>query len=175
MRIKEGSNEPRADRIGKVREYVDGVIGRIPDREMRKEAFVHLYGVSQACGLIAMKRGEDVELAVIAGMLHDIWRYARMESKDHAHKGAGLVREILTPMWLFEEQEVEKICHAVYHHSGKGICQEPFDEVLKDGDVLEHCMYDPTQAPKAKEYARFLRLRAEFGLGDGEEEVKGES
>ena len=166
--MRNGWDERKADRIGKVREYVDRVIGRIPDREIQKEAFIHLYGVSQACGLIAMKRGEDAELAVIAGMLHDIWRYSRMESRDHAHKGAGLVRDILIPMGLFEEWEVEKICHAVYHHSGKGICQEPFDEVLKDGDVFEHFMFDPTQEPKAKEFARFLRLRAEFGLGDGE-------
>lgn len=164
--MREGSEERKTDRIGKVREYVDGIINRIPDRDMRKEAFVHLYGVSQACGLIAMKRGEDVELAVIAGMLHDIWRYSGAGPGDHAHKGAGLVRDMLTAMGLFEEREVEKVCRAVYHHSGKAICQEPFDEVLKDGDVFEHCMYDPTEEPEAREYARFLRLRAEFGLGE---------
>ena len=63
------------DRIQQVRAYVDSVTGRIGDKELRKEAVVHLYGVSQACALIAMKRGEDKELAVIAGMLHDIWTY----------------------------------------------------------------------------------------------------
>ena len=153
-----------ADRIGKVRQYVDQVIERIPDRTMRREAYIHLYGVSQACGLIAMKRGEDAELAVIAGMLHDIWTYSKMDSREHAHKGAGLAREILGSMELFDEKEIEVVCHAIYHHSGKAICQEPFDEVLKDGDVFEHCMYDPKKEPEAKEYARFKRLKAEFGL-----------
>lgn len=160
--------EKGIDRIGKVREYVDAVINRIPDKDLRKEAFVHSYGVSQACGLIAMKRGQDVELAVIAGMVHDIWRYSKLDSREHAHKGAGLVREILKSMEVFDEEETALICHSVYHHSGKGICQEPFDEVLKDGDVLEHCMRDPVRGPKVHEYARFQRLKAEFGLGEND-------
>lgn len=154
----------RADRLQKVREYVDAVVNRISDREMRKEAFVHLYGVSQACGLIAMRRGEDVELAAIAGMLHDIWTYSRMDSREHAHRGAGLAKEILQSMDLFDDGEIERVRHAIYHHSGKAIVQEPLDEVLKDADVLEHCLRDPSREPQAKEYARFLRLAEEFGL-----------
>lgn len=153
------------NRIQRVRDYVDAVIGRIGNRDMQREAWVHLYGVSQACGMIAMKRGEDAELAVIAGMLHDIWTYSKMDSHQHAHKGAGMAREILESVNGFQEEEIEKICHAIYHHSGKAICQEPFDEVLKDGDVFQHCMYDPGAEPSVKEYARFEKLKAEFGLG----------
>lgn len=151
-------------RIEQVRGYVDGVIRRIPNYDLRKEALIHLYGVSQACGMIAMKRKENVELAVVAGMLHDIWTYTKMDSKEHAHKGAGLAKEILKGMGIFEEEEIETVCHAIYHHSGKAICQEPFDEVLKDADVWEHCMYDPQKEPSAKEYARFEKLKGEFGL-----------
>jgi len=154
----------QANRIEKVREAIDRIIERIPDRAMRREAYIHLYGVSQACGLIAMKRGEDPELAAIAGMLHDIWTYSALDPREHAHRGAGLAREILHSTGLFDGREVDMICHAVYHHSGKAICQEPFDEVLKDADVLGHCMYDPQKEPKAKEYGRFERLKAEFGL-----------
>ncbi len=150
------------DRIEKVRDYVDSVLRRTGDYGFRKEAVVHLYGVAQACGMIAMKRGENVELAVIAGMLHDIWTYSKMDSREHAHRGAGMVREILHSMGVFEEHEIEKICHAVYHHSGKAICQEPFDEVLKDADVFQHCMFNPLREPSVKEYARFERLKKEF-------------
>lgn len=153
------------DRIEKVRNYVDAVLRRTGDYEFRKEAVIHLYGVAQACAMIAMRRGEDAELAVIAGMLHDIWTYSRLDSREHAHKGAGMSREILRSMEIFEEEEIDKICHAIYHHSGKAICQEPFDEILKDADVFQHCMYDPTKAPSVNEYARFEKLKKEFGLG----------
>ncbi len=154
----------KLNRTDKVREYVDSVIERIPDKTMRKEAFVHLYGVSQACAMIAMRRKQDTELAVIAGMLHDIWTYSKMDSREHAHKGAGMVREILESMNIFEEKEIEIVCHAIYHHSGKAIYQQPFDEVLKDADVLQHCMYNPQKEPTVKDYARCERLKQEFGL-----------
>lgn len=152
------------DRIQQVRAYVDSVTGRIGDKELRKEAVVHLYGVSQACALIAMKRGEDKELAVIAGMLHDIWTYSKMDPREHAHKGAAMAREILKSMGTFEDQEIDKICHAIYYHSGKGIRQDPLDEVLKDADVLQHCLSNPLKEPEVKEYARFENLKKEFFL-----------
>ena len=154
--------EKHMDRIGQVRDYVDSILKRTGNFDITREAMIHLYGVSQACAMIAMKRGENVELAVIAGMLHDIWTYSRLDSREHAHKGAGLAREILQSMEIFQDQEIEKICHAIHHHSGQAICQEPFDEVLKDADVFQHCMYDPLKEASAKEYARFERLKKEF-------------
>lgn len=74
------------DRIEKVREVVDEILLNMPDDKERRCAYLHLYGVSQACALLALKREENVELAVIAGMLHDIYSYANMDSQDHAHK-----------------------------------------------------------------------------------------
>lgn len=154
------------DRIESVRAYVDVVLKGMGNRDMAREAAIHLYGVSQACALIAMKRGEDRELAVIAGMLHDIWTYSKLDPREHAHRGAEMAREILKSMDIFEEEEIEKICHAIYHHSGKGICQDSLDEVLKDADVFQHCMYNPLKEPEAREYARFEKLKKEFFLHD---------
>jgi hypothetical protein len=54
--------------------------------------------MTQACALIAQKRGEDTELAMMAGMLHDIYSYAKMDITDHAHKGAILAKEILASL-----------------------------------------------------------------------------
>lgn len=152
------------DRIEKVKNYVDAALRRARDYEFRKEAVIHVYGVAQACAMLAMRRGEDAELAVIAGLLHDIWTYSKMDSREHAHKGAKMAGEILESMGLFEEDEIRKICRAIYHHSGKAITQEPFDEVLKDADVFQHCMYNPLKEASAKEYARFEKLKKELGL-----------
>lgn len=50
------------NRIEKVRECVDAVLLRMSDTSERRWGYIHLYGVSQACALIASKRGENVEV-----------------------------------------------------------------------------------------------------------------
>ena len=61
------------DRIEMVQEYVDDILQSTVNEIERKCGYKHLYGVSQACAILAMKRNENVELAVIAGLLHDIY------------------------------------------------------------------------------------------------------
>ena len=73
------------NRIEKVRAYVDDVLLHMTDTVERRCAYVHLYGVAQACAMIALKRKENVELAIVAGMLHDIFSYKTMNHQDHAH------------------------------------------------------------------------------------------
>mgnify|MGYP000497398458 FL=1 len=51
------------NRIEKVREAVDAVLLNIADAGERRCGYMHLYGVSQACVLIALKRNENAELA----------------------------------------------------------------------------------------------------------------
>lgn len=152
------------NRIEKVREYVDTVLLHMSDTTERRCGYLHLYGVSQACALIALKRGENVELATIAGMLHDIYSYSTMDSKDHAHKGAVMAREILSSLQIFTDTEIEVISNAIYNHSSKGIKHLPFDEVLIDADVLQHCLYNPLFDVAKHEKQRYEALKSEFGL-----------
>ena len=35
-----------------------------------------------------MKRGENAELATVAGLLHDVETYATLHSEQHAHRDA---------------------------------------------------------------------------------------
>lgn len=44
------------DRIEKVREYVDDVLLHMTDSVERRCAYLHIYGVAQACAMIAKKR-----------------------------------------------------------------------------------------------------------------------
>ncbi len=152
------------NRIEKVREYVDTVLLHISDTTERRCGYLHLYGVSQACALIALKRKENVELATIAGMLHDIYFYSTMDSKDHAHKGSVMAREILTSLKNFAEEEIEMICSAIYNHSSKGSKHPSFDEVLIDADVLQHCLYNLLYDIAEHEKQRYENLKLEFGL-----------
>lgn len=152
------------NRIERVREIVDNTLLHMADVVERRCAYLHLYGVAQACALIAQKRGENVELAVVAGMLHDISAYATMDSADHAHKGAGMAEEIMKSLNVFTEEEIKIVCDAIYNHSDKGMIHTSFDEILKDADVMQHCLYNPLFPVKEQEKVHWEKLKVEFGL-----------
>lgn len=160
----EARKENGLDRIERVREKMDRVIRGLAGENEKRDACIHLYGVSQFCAMIAMKRGVNVELAVIAGMMHDIYTYSAGETKDHAHKGAEMARQVLISMGSFEDGEVEQICSAVYHHSSKKKKHGELDEVLKDADVFQHCIYHPGALAADKERERWEALKREFGI-----------
>ena len=136
----------------------------IDDEQDRAKAVAHLHGVSLAATIIAKKRGEDAELAAMAGLLHDLHAYKSGSYDDHAHLGAALAREILGQLGLTDDAETDMICSAVYHHDDKLAVDSPMDEVLKDADVIHHCMNDLSKAVKDKEKARFDSLCREFGM-----------
>ena len=125
------------------------------------------HGVSFAAVMIARKRGEDPELAAMAGLLHDVFAYKRGSYDDHAHLGAKYVRKLLEKMELTTPEETEIICSAIWHHSDKDVVDSPMDEVLKDADVLHHTLDDPTKEVKEHERERYIRLCREFGMDIG--------
>ncbi|MBE6944822.1 MAG: HD domain-containing protein [Ruminococcaceae bacterium] len=152
------------NRIEEVREIVDEILLKMTKDEARRHAYLHLYGVSQACALIAAKRKENIELSVIAGMLHDIYTYANLDSQSHAHKGAEMARGILKSLSVFDNDEINLICAAIYNHSHKSAVHGPLDEILKDADVMQHILYNPLLDIKQHEQKRFDLLKIEFGL-----------
>ncbi len=152
------------DRIKMVQEYVDGILQSSGNEIETKYGYKHLYGVSQACAILAMKRNENVELAVIAGLLHDIYTYEMHDSTDHAHKGSLLAKDILCSFGSFSSEEIDKISQAIYNHSDKTNIDTSFDEILKDADVLQHCLYNPLADVAEHEKDRFRRLKEELGL-----------
>ncbi len=151
-------------RLKELRKYVDAELNKMEDADKRTSAIAHLYGVSLAATMIAKKRGLDPEIASMAAMLHDLHAYKSGSYDDHAHKGADLAREILGGLKLTEETETDIICSAIYHHDDKLVTDSPMDEVLKDADVIDHCLKDSSKPVKEKEQARFDKLCAEFGI-----------
>ena len=151
-------------RLKELRRYVDAELNRMEDADKRISAVNHLYGGSLAATMIAKKRGMDPEIAAMAAMMHDLAAYKSGSYDDHAHKGAELARGILAELALTDEQETEMICSAIYHHDDKLIVDGPMDEVLKDADVIHHCMNDLSKSVKDKEKARFEALCREFGM-----------
>jgi HD superfamily phosphodiesterase len=151
-------------RIKELEKKVINILNNIEDGEKRAKAVAHLHGVSLAAVILAKKRGQDSELAAIAGLLHDLYAYKSGSYDDHAHRGADYAKEILDEMKLTSPEETKTICSAIYNHDSKAEVNEPMDEILKDADVIDHSLADPTKAVKEHEQARYSQLCNELGL-----------
>lgn len=125
-------------RIDYVRQYLDEMLKNCADKETGRNGYVHLYGVGQACALIALFRG-------------------------HAEKSSGQARRILADTRAFTEEEIEMVCQAIGRHSNKKQVDGEFDEILKDADEMQHWLRNP-----AEEYffhkERTQKIAKELGL-----------
>ena len=162
--IHNGRKEHMENRIERLRKYIDEILLNMTDAEEKRCAYLHLYGVSQACAMIALKRNQDVELATMAGMLHDLHSYKSMNTENHAERGAVLARNILEELELTNDSETDFICSAIHNHSSKSATHSAFYEVLIDADVLQHCLYNPLFPVMEHEKSRFQNLLSEFGI-----------
>jgi uncharacterized protein len=126
--------------------------------------YVHLYGVSHFCTLLAFKRDLNVELAATCGMLHDIYPVLYGSYKNHGKKGAEQAEKILRATNLYSDNEISIITNAISRHSDKDIIQDPYDEVLKDGDVMSHCLYNVDLPINEKEIDRLKNILTELGM-----------
>ena len=152
------------NRLEKIREIVNGVLMDNSDLEERQCGFVHLYGVSSICRLLALKRGLDEELCGIAGMLHDISSYKLGHNFDHSKLGSIESRKILNEVRCFDEEEIDIICKSIYNHSDKQEIHSVYDEILKDADVLQHYLNNPNFKVEEKEKIRLNNLFRELGI-----------
>ncbi|MFZ6028348.1 MAG: HD domain-containing protein [Chloroflexota bacterium] len=158
-----------ADRLERLRQQVDAIIPTQPDAEQRRCGYVHLYGVSATCVLLAHKRGLNVEICAAMGMLHDIWSYGPNFSLEKgpnpAHGSLGIpeARRVLQAC-DFSPGEVETICTAIGRHSAKSEVHGPFDELLKDADVFQHYLYNPALNPCRQSDTRLSGILNEFGI-----------
>ena len=154
-------------RLETVRQVVNEILRQQPDEETRRWGFVHLYGVSAACVLLAARRGIDAQLCAVAGMLHDIWSYKTGDSTDHALLGAPEASRILEATGRFTPKEIRIVCGAIARHSDKDTCDGEMDELLKDADVLGPFLLAPEFPPEAAARVRRMkRIVGELGLDE---------
>ena len=153
-------------RIKDLLKQVHRVLEKMEDGDKRLKAISHLHGVALAAALLAKVRGENAELATMAGLLHDLYAYKSGSYDDHAQLGADYARKLLDKLAVTSPEETDVICTAIRHHDSKAETNGPMDEILKDADVIDHSLSDPTKEVKAHETARFGKLCAELGFAD---------
>lgn len=153
-----------ANRLERIRRVVDDTLRLQPNYGERRCGFVHLYGVSAMCALLAIKRGLDPELCATAGMLHDIWAYKIGDSTGHARLGAIEAERILRESGGYTNDEIAMICEAIANHSKKREVHDDLSELLKDADVLQHYLYNPSLPVQESHPLRLEGLLREIGL-----------
>ena len=133
-----------------------------------RKYFSHLYFVSFFCTLLAVKRKLNAEIAATCGMLHDIARVNGSGGNNHALKGAEEAEELLKAINLYNDDEIKLIITAISRHSDKKAVHEPYDELLKDADVMSHCFYNHDFPVSNHEFDRYKNLLIELGCNPAE-------
>ncbi len=150
------------DRKKAVQVYMDEIYSEMDEKE-RIGSYNHTAGVAQLCAFLAARRGLDVEIAYICGLLHDIYFPKGSKRIFHAINGAEMVRVAFKHELkdLFTDEEQIVIRSAIFHHSDKAHIHDAYDEVLKDSDLLQHWLW----APEEKYITpRIVNLQRELGL-----------
>jgi len=149
------------NRLETLRVEIDNLIF---EKQPKKVRFYieHLYSVARYCSLLALKRKLSQELAMASGMLHDIAN-VNGDSDDHAVEGAEQAKVFLQTLNLYNNDEIKTIVTAIARHSDKQEIHGPYDELLKDADVLSHCFYNPDFPVSEWERARYENILDELG------------
>ena len=152
------------NRLEQVRNTVDALLRQQSDNVHRRCGFVHLYGVSTVCALLAVSRGLDIELCATAGMLHDLSSYETGNSNEHERRSASRAQDVLADTDSFSPDEIGVIAEAICAHSAKGHVDGPMAELLKDADVLQHYLYNPSLKDDRESNARLKALLVELSV-----------
>lgn len=151
------------NRLEILRNEIDKLIFKKQTEDIRMY-ISHMYGVGRFCTLLAIKRNMDVELATTCGMLHDICYMTGEGTENHALRGSEIARNILSTLGTYSNEEIDIIAVAISRHSDKRVVNEPYDELLKDADVMDHCFYNFDFPISESEMLRYHNLLIEFGL-----------
>ena len=159
------------NRIEQLRDYIDDILLQKKDTQDRRCAYVHLYGVSLICGMLAKKRNANIELAIMTAMLHDLYSYMTegepliKDKTIKAQKDAEVARDILDKLDITTADETNAICTAVCYR-GTGEHSE-FGEILLDANLLQHVYYNPLLPVKYGK-DKLAMLLSDFNINNSE-------
>lgn len=151
------------NRIYKLRNEIDRRIENMNESE-RSLAIRHLYGVSDLCAILALRRSLDSKVCAAAGLLHDLWSFENSTTQNHAKPGAKLAEEILDDIHTFDKYEIKTIVSMIRYHSDKGNVHGEYEELLKDADVVHHYLEETDKKFVKSKAQRIKRSFRELGI-----------
>jgi hypothetical protein len=153
------------NRLQQTRQLIDSILLEMKDPVERRCAYIHLYSVSELAAMLAKKRGLNPELAAISGMFHDLYSYQTgVINHLHDQNGAEAIRPVVRELKIFSPEEQQCLISAVFHHCDKAHRHQPYDEVLKDADVLQSYLYNTSLPVYPVRAARLRAILSELGL-----------
>jgi len=152
-------------RLKAVQAVVDGYI---ENSDNPKKYYTHSYGVSAFAAMLAARRGLNQELASIMGLLHDISAIHSGTYDYHDLVGSKMATEILSNTKLFTPAEIGIVAQAILRHDARSVQHDPYDEALKDADILwPHFTnlpkeINPTVAPRVENMLQELNIKINY-------------
>jgi len=150
-------------RLAELKNEIDFYLEAANSQE-KTAAIEHLYGVSNICALLALRRGSNITLCATSGLLHDLWAYETGKTDNHAHHSAKLAKTILDELRTFDDYEISTIVNAISNHTNKGEEHDEYSEVLKDADVMHRYLTDPEEKFSRSKAQRIKRAMREIGI-----------
>lgn len=138
------------DRIKQVKDYVNDKIRNTkvdPEKDyeaIRNNEKTHSYGTASLAKLLALKRGLDIEIAVVIGHIHDLGRIVHnVRGEGHGEACGDEVKRALEELNIFSDEESHIIVKAVRNHDKKFELGSSYEELIKDADLLERFLTKP--------------------------------
>jgi len=130
----------------------------------RQEATVHLYGVSTFASMIAMKRGQNPELAAIAGMLHEYYVLKTGINEFPGPNSAEAVRPIIRDIGMFTEEEQITVLRSIFYQNEGRQSHGPYEEIIKDANVLQLYFHNATYRKHESDKKRLRNVLGELKI-----------
>ena len=153
------------NRVETIRKKINDILNGITDENYRHTFYVHLYGVASFAALLASRRGLDMELAYVAGLMHDVSLLTNPdEYENHCANSAQTAGEILAGTGLFTEGEINIVTNAILYHNDTENTHSPYDEILKDADILQPFFNDIPEPAWQPAKSRLEKILTELNI-----------
>ncbi len=159
------------ERLSLMRSTIDGFIERLKSNQtqdpalLKRKEFINSYNIALLAHLLALKRGLNPELAVIAGHLHAIGRVVHgISDLSHSTLGALEAERALRKAGLFSESEIFSICSAIRSQFTVGTKGGPYEELLKDAILLGDYLGKVDYEIAGDNQTRLMHILTEFGM-----------
>ncbi|BFH62763.1 CHAP domain-containing protein [Paenibacillus azoreducens] len=124
-------------RIESIRVLVNEMLQTMDSSVEKSNACVYLYGVSTFASMLAMKRGQNSELAAIAGLLHHYYFYKTGIAEFPGPNSSEAVRPLIRDIKIFSNEERMIILQAIFYQDDRKQIHGPYEEIIKDAIVLQ--------------------------------------
>jgi uncharacterized protein len=159
------------DRVNTIREIVDDLIEKITVEDwkdiniIKHNEITHTYGVASFSRLLALKRGVDQDIALVIAYLHDVGRIIlNVMDSTHGEVCAVEAEKILLKTKMFNDEEIKIITDAIRTHTSKSTFGNDYDEIIKDADVLERYLGNPSNFKEAVKKERLKKALSDLGV-----------